>query len=94
LIVADTGWTTGGFSAEVVSLVSEHCWQALKTPPKRMALLDVPTPSTVALAKHCYPRAFDLVREVSKMLGLVFDEHLLPEPVFSDVPDESFKGPF
>jgi pyruvate dehydrogenase E1 component beta subunit len=53
LLVADTGWKTGGFAAEVVALAAEQCLDRLKSPPRRLALADVPTPSTPALAELC-----------------------------------------
>jgi pyruvate dehydrogenase E1 component beta subunit len=96
LIVADTGWKTGGFAGEVVALAAEHCLDRLKSPPRRLALLDVPTPSTPALAKHCYPRAVDLVLAAGEALGRKRDQLVLPpEPATPlDVPDSRFTGPF
>jgi len=96
LIVADTGWKTFGVGAEIVARVAEEALSALKSPPKRVALPDCPTPTTPALAKHYYPRAVHIVAMARRMLGLGGDESVLhlTTSVPLDVPDLSFKGPF
>jgi pyruvate dehydrogenase E1 component beta subunit len=97
LIVADTGWKTGGFGAEVVTLVVEEAFDALKSRPRRLGLLDCPTPTSLALSKLFYPRAVDLVSVASEMLGIPKENLKLPHEVTSmplDVPDPTFTGPF
>ena len=64
LIVTDTGWTTYGASAEIVASVVENVEMPLKSRPVRVALPDVPTPTTNALADLLYPRAEDLARKM------------------------------
>jgi len=96
LVVADTGWKTGGFAGEIVALAAEHCLDRLKSPPRRLALLDIPTPSTPALAKYCYPRPLDFVLAAGEALGRARDTLVLPEDPKTplDVPDSRFTGPF
>lgn len=97
LIVADTGWKTGGFGGEIVAIVSEEAFGDLKSPPRRVGLLDCPTPTTPALAKFCYPRVVDIMNLVGKSLGLPPDKLNLPpeaEDSLLDIPDSSFTGPF
>jgi acetoin:2,6-dichlorophenolindophenol oxidoreductase subunit beta len=96
LIVADTGWETGGFSAEIVALAAERLHGTLKSGPKRVALPDCPTPTTPALANHYYPRAVDIVAAAREMFGLPPDDALLRAAGSTplDVPDKSFTGPF
>jgi len=97
LLVADTGWVTGGFSGEIVSTVTEQAFNALKNAPKRIGLADCPTPSTPALAKYCYPRANDLILKVGEILNLTNNDlRFLPEnqTIPLDIPDLSFTGPF
>jgi pyruvate dehydrogenase E1 component beta subunit len=96
VLVADTGWKTGGFASEVVALVAEQCFDRLKSPPRRLALVDVPTPSTPALARFCYPRAVDLVLAAGEVLGRRRQDLVLPEEPTTplDVPDNRFTGPF
>lgn len=95
LIVADIGWKTGGFANEIIAVAVEEAFEFLRAPPKRLGLLDVPTPSTPGLARYCYPRAVDLVKAAGEVLGRQESDLALPEencPL--DVPDSSFAGPF
>jgi len=96
LIVADTGWKTGGFSAEIVALAAEEAFSDLKSPPQRIALPDCPTPTSWALSKYYYPRAVHIVVTARRMLGLSADEPVsdVTTSVPLDVPDVSFTGPF
>lgn len=96
LIVADTGWQTGGFSAEVIARVTEKAFRYFKSPPKRITLPDCPTPTTPALANLYYPRAAHIVVTAKQMMGLNADESALHATASLplDVPDMSFKGPF
>lgn len=96
LIVADTGWKTGGFGAEIIARIAEEAFAALKSPPKRIGLPDCPTPTTRALANHYYPRAVHIVVAARRMFGLNVDDGMLYEKtsVPLDVPDIGFTGPF
>jgi len=97
VIIADVGWKTGGFSSEIVAVISEQAFSSLKSAPRRVALLDIPTPASPSLSKHYYPRAADMVIEASQMLDFELDEAKLPKPdpsVPLDIPDNSFTGPF
>lgn len=96
LIVADTGWKTGGFGAEIVARVAEEALNDLKSSPRRVAIPDCPTPTTPALANHYYPRAVHIVAEARRILGLSADiaTSYATSTVPLDVPDPSFSGPF
>ena len=97
LITADTAWKTGGFGNEIVSIVSEEAFSSLKSAPRRVALLDIPTPASPALSKYFYPRASDLVSAALDMLEVSKEGLTLPEPdpsIPMDIPDSSFSGPF
>ncbi|GAG02617.1 unnamed protein product, partial [marine sediment metagenome] len=91
LIVADTGWKTCGFGAEVLACVTEKALGALKIPPERITLPDSPTPTTPALANQYYPRVIDIVKSVRKMMGLKTKKiSVLEKPsVPLDIPDRS-----
>jgi len=96
VIVADTGWKTGGFSGEIVSRIAEKAFFDLKCPPERIALPDCPTPTSPALDKYYYPRVPDIVAIARRMLGtkdIELDLHFTTE-VPLDLPDKSFTGPF
>ena len=95
LIVADTGWKSLGFSAEVIAQVAEEALQDLKIPPKRVALPETPSPTTFALANHYFPRAKNILTAVKEM-GLKISDHLFDDElqIPLDVPDKGFTGPF
>ena len=95
LLVLDTGCYNGSFAGEVISRVAESSFKYLKKPPVRIALPDLPTPTTRALANYYYPLPHNIATAVYKLL----DKEPRPEPEISptdylDVPDSSFKGPF
>lgn len=95
LVVADHGWKTAGFGAEVVARAAEEAWQALRCSPVRIALPDLPAPSSPALSKFYYPGSFHIASAVKKMLGMVSTgERTLDGGLPTDVPDASFRGPF
>lgn len=95
LIVADHGWRSVGFSAEVVARVAEQCLADLKTPPVRLTLPDLPTPTTRALANYYYPLVHDIAAAARRLAGRPAKPapEVRPE-AFLDVPDPSFTGPF
>ncbi|MBI5447022.1 MAG: alpha-ketoacid dehydrogenase subunit beta [Deltaproteobacteria bacterium] len=95
LVVLDTAWTRGGFGAEVACRVAEKAFGALKRPPVRIALPDLPTPTSPALSAHYYPRSPQVVAAVRRLLGL----EGRPEVAWRgnvplDVPDVGLYGPF
>ena len=96
LIVADTGWKTYGFGAEIVARIAEDAFSDLKDPPRRVALPDCPTPTTPSLANHYYPRAVDIIETARRMLGFGSSELVIgvTSPTPLDIPDMSFTGPF
>ena len=61
LVIADTGWKTGGVSAEIAALVAEKGFDYLKSSVKRVACLDIPTPSSYVLESKFYPGKADIV---------------------------------
>lgn len=97
LLVVDTGWTTGGITAEVITQVVERSFSKLKSAPRRLALPDIPTPSAPALTKNFYPTKIDIAREIFALLGKKMpdlSQLFPPSKTPHDVPDETFKGPF
>jgi len=66
LVVADVGWKSFGFSAEVSALVCESGY--LKLPVIRVALPDCPAPASRTLEKEYYPDYKKIVAAVKKIL--------------------------
>lgn len=105
LLVLDTGVRFGSIAGEIVAEVSEHCFDKLKVPPKRLALPDHPEPTSFALTKGYYNSAPEIVSKASELLGkeLSFAECMghgaqhgenATKSLPHDVPGEWFKGPF
>lgn len=69
LIIADTGWKTGGVGAEIASMVAEKGFSYLKAPVKRIATLDVPTPAGYTLEAKFYPNKGDIVSGCLEVLN-------------------------
>ena len=95
LIVTDTGWRSVGFAAEVVSRVVEQGLRDLKEAPVRVALPDLPTPTTRALANYYYPLVSDIAAAARRLCGRPpkAEPEVKPD-AYLDVPDSSFTGPF
>jgi len=96
LLALDSGFTTGSVAGEIVARVSMELFDQLKTAPTRLAMPDVPEPTSYALTKGFYVRAPNIAKTILEMMGrdssFVDDE--LVEPTPHDVPGDWFKGPF
>ena len=69
LLVVDSGWTSGGFSAEIIAKVTEQLpVDCLSNPPVRIALPDAPAPSSRVLEKTYYTSTDDIVEATKKIL--------------------------
>lgn len=69
LVVADTSWAFCGVSAEILAVVSESAFSALKAPPIRIGLADVPAPVSKPLEDAFYPKASDIARAISTLMN-------------------------
>jgi pyruvate/2-oxoglutarate/acetoin dehydrogenase E1 component len=68
LVVADTGWITGGVGAEIAARVAETGFTHLRAPIKRVACPDLPTPAADTLEKAFYRDSSDIVRCAAELL--------------------------
>jgi len=92
VIVADTGWTSFGISAEVSTRLYEKLFNVLEAPVRRIALPDKDTPCSSNLEKEFYPGVEDIVREARLLVGSHTAEEM---PNSSHSTEHStFKGPF
>ncbi len=95
LLALDTGATTGSIAGEVVARVAMDLFSDLRCAPQRIALPDVPTPTSPALTEKFYPSAATIANQVAQMMGLAIDTRELSKSSFPhDVPGDWFKGPF
>ena len=96
LLVLDTGFTTGSVAGEIVAKISIEKFKKLKSAPARLAMPDVPEPTSFALTKNFHVTSKDIIKKVLKILNIKDRENLrdLNLPKFHDQPDEWFRGPF
>jgi len=96
LLALDTGFTTGSVAGEVIARVAIEQFAILKSPPVRLAMPNVPEPTSQGLIKGFYMRVADIAVTVLDMFerdsSKVRNE--LPTPLLHDVPDEWFRGSF
>ena len=69
VIITDVGWKTGGVSAEVLSIISENIFNAIKTSPVRVSLPDAPAPASRVLEEVYYNDYKNIVSAVLKMFN-------------------------
>jgi pyruvate/2-oxoglutarate/acetoin dehydrogenase E1 component len=96
IIVVDSGFTTGSIAGEIVARVSMERFRYLKIPPARLAMPDVPEPTSFALTKGFYIGSKDIAELSLKILNIKISEkiNVLDEPELHDIPGPWFKGPF
>lgn len=97
LLVLDTGSITGSFAAEIVAKMSEKHFHSLRSAPIRMALPDIPEPTSYGMTKTFYTSAMDIAVRVHRHVKNDCDEELyktLANDGHHDVPGAYFKGPF
>ena len=97
LLVLDTGYTTGSLAGEIITKVVMDSYGALKLPPRRLAMPDIPEPTSFGLTRGFYVGSEKIVTEVCSMLGInnrAIIDGAPKEAHFHDVPGEWFKGPF
>lgn len=69
LIIADTGWRTGGITAEIAAGIYEKGFKYLKAPIERIALPDLPTPAAYTLENAYYKTEKDIVEAANRLIG-------------------------
>ncbi|MCG2754475.1 MAG: alpha-ketoacid dehydrogenase subunit beta, partial [Desulfobacteraceae bacterium] len=68
VVVADTGWKTGGITAEISALIAEKGFSFLKTPIFRVACPDVPTPAGYTLEESFYAGKREIIASAREIL--------------------------
>jgi pyruvate/2-oxoglutarate/acetoin dehydrogenase E1 component len=54
LVIADTGWKTGGVAAEIAAMAAEKAFRFLRAPVVRVSCPDLPTPAGYTLEEAFY----------------------------------------
>ncbi len=96
ILVLDTGFTTGSVAGEIIARISIEKFKKLRSSPARLAMPDIPEPTSFALTKNFHITKKDIVKKVLKILKIKNQSKLkyLNSPKFHDQPGEWFKGPF
>lgn len=96
LLVVDSGVSNGSIAAEIIARVSEDHFGSLRKAPRRMAMPDVPEPTSHELTRGFHIRAGDIATTALDMLGVDAGDvrDALRKPVPHDVPGAWFTGPF
>jgi len=96
LMVLDTGFTTGSVAAEIIAKISIEKFKLLKSAPIRLAMPDVPEPTSSSLTKNFYVRSEDIAENILQSFKINYKNIRkdLTEIGPSDILDNSFKGPF
>jgi pyruvate dehydrogenase E1 component beta subunit len=71
LVIVDTGWKTGGVTAEIAATVAEKGFSYLKAPIGRVASPDVPTPAGYTLEEAFYPGRQEILKTVREIITYV-----------------------
>ncbi|WP_448249246.1 alpha-ketoacid dehydrogenase subunit beta [Thalassotalea agariperforans] len=97
LLVLDSGATTGSVAGEIIAHLSEQHFEKLKAAPKRLAMPDIPEPTSYGLTKDYYFGA----KEIAEHAHLIVTNHDAGDIYYDlinkghhDVPGDYFKGPF
>lgn len=88
MLVADTGWTNCGVSAEISARVADLGFSSLKGPIRRLGMAPTACPVSKALENAFYPNAKTIVQQVCEMLGEAVPNVEVP------LLESKFKGPF
>lgn len=67
LVIADTGWETGGISSEIAKRVYNNRYQELKSPIEILALPNLPAPASRELEEIYYPSFKNIIRLIKKL---------------------------
>ena len=96
LLTLDSGFSTGSVAGEIIARVSMEKFKMLKSAPARLAMPDVPEPTSYSLTKGFYIRAADIVEKIMNMMERDTSQVRkdLIEPMPHDIPGEWFEGPF
>lgn len=102
LLTVDSGFKEYGIGSEIVSSVSEKCFNNLKSAPLRLGLPNHPTPSSRGYIDSVYVSTLDIFNSITKLINindykkkLIFKElknNLKKNN--NDIPNPDFKGPF
>jgi pyruvate dehydrogenase E1 component beta subunit len=96
ILAIDSASITGSIAGEIVAMVTSKKFSYLKSSPDRIALPDVPEPTSYGLTKRFYVTSESIIMKIYEMMGLN-QNFFMDDPEnrpHHDVPNELFRGPF
>lgn len=98
LLVLDFSPGSISFASEVISKVTENCFEFLKAAPVKLTGPDVPEPTSYWKTKDFHFSDEDIARAVFRLCNMDFPIKLIDNTLENnfehDIPNEYFKGPF
>tara|TARA_Y100000590_G_scaffold348116_1_gene398986 strand:+ start:262 stop:1323 length:1062 start_codon:yes stop_codon:yes gene_type:complete len=94
LLVIDSGYKSFSIANEIITQIVSSHFHIFDNPPLKLAMPDVPEPTSFALTKNFHIRAGDIVRTILKVLKINKKIPKFSNPKYHDVPGDWFKGPF
>ncbi len=100
LIVLDSGFTTGSVAGEIIAKILIEKFNYIKSPPIRLAMPDIPEPTSPALTKNLYISSINIIESVFKVLNkkIILNKTKLEKdlnyPKDHDIPGKFFEEPF
>jgi pyruvate dehydrogenase E1 component beta subunit len=97
LLAVDTGAATCSVASEIIAKISTDNFFSLKAAPKKLAMPDIPEPTSFGLTKDFYNGAYDIAVTAESLLNTNVDQRKYENLKIEgnhDVPGDWFKGPF
>ena len=96
VLVIDTGSKNGSVAGEIITEIVSKLFNNLKEPPIRLAMPDVPEPTSFGLTKGFYIRAKDIVKQCLFLMKNLDENYKkeLTEQSPHDIPGDWFTGQF
>ena len=95
ILILDTGFNTGSIANDIIyNIVDSNI--RLNSKPFKLAMPDVPEPTSYGLTKNFYIDHIKIVRKVLKILKRKENKNIIKSKTnfHHDVPGEWFEGPF
>ena len=95
ILILDTGFNTGSIANDIIYNIVDSNIQ-LNSKPFKLAMPDVPEPTSYGLTKNFYIDHLKIVQKVLKILKRKENKNIIKSKTnfHHDVPGEWFKGPF
>ncbi len=97
VLVLDTGIKTCSISSEICAQITENLFNSLKYPPTRIAMPDIPEPTSYSLTKNFYTDFDTIVKKVLEILKIKKNLNVIKKfksKLRHDQPHKEFIGPF